>query len=168
MPFDPPIFLENHVANFSQWLQKKPVWRSKISNINFWIENESPPLPPLGTFPKIRLSYLYYDKIKFSQLHFNQKYDIWVNGCRFDDGSLFTFLQKDIEYFEQERSKENQSTRGKVCQRNKTPFSPAISAFLGRVWWNKTPFSRMVLSAVNPLVRRNPFYGCWVGTTLTL
>ena len=54
-----------------------------------------------------------------------------MNDCRFDDGSLFIFLQKDTWYFEQERSKENQSTRGKVCQRNKTPFSPAIFAFGG-------------------------------------
>ena len=44
----------------------------------------------------------------------------------------------------------------------------SLSALLGRVWWNKTPFSRMALSAVNPLVRRNPFYGCRVGTTLAL
>ena len=34
------------------FMQKKPYLKSKICNINFWIENVPPP-PPFGTFPKI-------------------------------------------------------------------------------------------------------------------
>ena len=34
------------------FMQKKPYLKSKICNINFWIENDHPPTP-FGTFPKI-------------------------------------------------------------------------------------------------------------------
>ena len=46
MVFDPPL-----LQFFFGKYPKKSIKRSKICNINFWIEKDPP--PPVGTFPKI-------------------------------------------------------------------------------------------------------------------